>query len=394
MKKKEVLLVVIMVIIALVGINIYLRYLNSKVNISLVADNQVEVYNNIKISDFIENKDEIEITDDYLIDTTQLGTRKVDFKYRNNGFQYSDSFEIEVIDKTSPIILINKTYTVVKGSNIDLVNSILCGDNYDNTPNCYIEGNYDIDVVGNYDLQYIGIDSSDNKTIKNFTLKVVEPSSDSDSSSESITTSFENIISQYKKGNTSIGIDVSKWQGEVDFKKVKESGAEFVIIKVASEQAIDTGIEIDPYFYQNIENALDNDLEVGVYYNSKANSIEDAKKEASFVLDAIKDYEISLGVAYDWESWSAFNKYQVSFYTLNTIATTFLDIINDKGYKAILYGSEYYLNLIWNIDKYDTWLANYSRNINYDKPYIIWQLCNNGRIDGISGNVDIDILYK
>lgn len=395
MKKKIIIITLIIITtISIVSILIYQKYENNKIDIKLVTNKEVEVYNNVKVSDFIENKDNIEIIDDYIVNTDKIGTETVFFQYKHNGFKYKDSFDIKVVDKTNPTILINKTYTITKDSDIDLTNSILCGDNYTDAPNCYIEGEYDINKVGDYKLKYIGIDSSNNKTVKDFVLKVIEPKNNNDNANPPVTTPFQDIISTYKKDNTSIGIDVSKWQGDIDFKKVKDSGAEFVIIKVAGEKTLDSGIEIDPYFKNNIENALNNNLQVGVYYNSKANSLEDAKKEANFVLDAIKDYDVSLGVAYDWESWSAFNNYKVSFHTLNQIATTFLDTIQEKGYNPILYGSEYYLNLIWNLDKYDTWLANYSKNINYNKPYIMWQLCNNGRIDGINGNVDIDVLYK
>ena len=83
----------------------------------------------------------------------------------------------------------------------------------------------------------------------------------------------------------------------------------------------------------------------------------------------------------------------MNFHTLNVIADSFLEEIEKSGYKSILYGSKNYLENVWTYLDYDVWLAHYTKNTNYTGDYSYWQLCSNGRVDGISGDVDIDIRY-
>ena len=163
------------------------------------------------------------------------------------------------------------------------------------------------------------------------------------------------------------------------------------MIKAAGSY-IDGELYIDPYFKTNIENALKNNLDVGVYFYSNANSIEKAKQEIEYVLNLIKDYDIKLGIAYDWENFTRFNSYNISLHTLNKMATTFLEETKNKGYKPILYSSKYYLENIWNLN-YDTWVAQYADKNTYQKDYVMWQQCSDGKIDGILVYVDIDIMY-
>ena len=98
-------------------------------------------------------------------------------------------------------------------------------------------------------------------------------------------------------------------------------------------------------------------------------------------------------IAFDWENWNSFNDYNLSFFGLTDMAHTFLDTINKAGYEGLLYSSKNYLERIWLPTKYDTWLAHYTKKTNYEGNYKFWQLCDDGRVDGINGAVDIDILY-
>ena len=131
---------------------------------------------------------------------------------------------------------------------------------------------------------------------------------------------------------------------------------------------------------------------VGIYFYSCANNYEDATKQADCVIDKIKDYNFTLPVYFDWESWSYFNEYNVSFYSLNKIANIFISKLNDNGYESGLYSSKYYLDNIWYDEKYENiWLAQYNDEVTYSGKYEYWQRCNTGRISGINGDVDIDI---
>ncbi len=393
---KRVLIIIYIIIGILIIFTYMVNYNKNKIDLKIVTNKDIEVYTNIRTSDLVWNKDDVDLLYDYRIDTSKIGSERIKLKYKRKIFKYTKIININIVDTTKPKIFINNLYTYNKGENVDLKNSIICADNYTNKPKCYIEGDYDFNKVGEYKLKYIGIDSSNNKSEKEFTLKIVEPSNNKKDNNKVIPrTKFSDIVSKYKNKNTRIGVDISKWQEEVDFNKLKEAGVEFVIIRAATEVSLDSGIEADPYFEENIKKASEVGLDIGVYYSSKANSVEKAEKEAKYVLDLVKGYDIDIGIAYDWENFPNYNKYEISFHTLNEIASTFLDMVNKKGYRGILYSSTSYLENFWDIeDKYDLWVARYSDNIGYDKKYMMWQLCNNGEVEGIEGNVDIDILYK
>lgn len=281
---------------------------------------------------------------------------------------------------------------IEQGNDIDLVNNFLCGDNYDEKPKCHIEGTYNPNEIGTYKLKYIAEDSSKNKTEKEFILDVIEKQENKTQPEETYIP-FEEILNKHKTENTKIGIDVSRWQGEINFEKIKNAGSEFVIIKAGGSER-DGEIYEDSYFKTNIENAIKNNLEVGIYFYSNAGSIKQVQDEIKYVLDLIKNYDIQIGIAFDWEEFQEFNGYNINLHTLNEMAKTFLETVKEKGYNPILYSSQYYLENIWKLEEYDTWIARYADTNTYEKEYIMWQLCSDGKIDGINGYVDIDVLYK
>ncbi len=397
MKKK--IIIVLSIIFSLVFIGLLINYIVTKitkVEVTLVEDLTVEFNDTKKVSDFIKSING-EIIDDYKIDTTIVGKKEIVVKYINDyHIKVKYTFEIEVIDTVKPLIWLNSTYKVKKGSNIDLTKKILCGDNYDNNPKCYIEGEYDLNKAGKYNLVFKAIDSSGNEEQKNFVLNVYEPVSGSSTgvgTSSTLTsyTSFKEIVKDHKTDKTKIGIDVSHWQGDIDFEKLKTSGVEFMMIRVGTGE---TGsYKLDKKFIRNITNANKYGIEVGIYFYSYTNSITNAIKDANWVLEQIKDYDVTLPIAFDWEEWSDFNSYNLSFFGLTNVANEFLNTITKAGYKGMLYSSKTYLEKIWFPTKYDIWLAHYTDKTDYNGKYYMWQLCSDGRVDGINGYVDIDIMY-
>ena len=148
-------------------------------------------------------------------------------------------------------------------------------------------------------------------------------------------------------------------------------------------------------FEQNIKGFNEVGIPVGVYFYSYANSKESAIKDAEWVLEQIKGYEVELGVAYDWESWSFYNNFHQSFYSTTMNAKAFLDTVAKEGYKGLLYSSKNYLEKVWfPLDDYDVWLAHYTRETSYQGKYKYWQLASNGRVAGINGFVDVNIMYE
>ena len=368
---------------------------------TLIENLKVPVYSKLKVKDLIASIDGKVVTNKTL-NTEELGKQEVSFVYKNkNDKEKRGVFTIDVVDEEKPLVWLSGSYSARVGSNLNLEDEIFCADNYDSNPTCKIEGTYDLNKAGTYNLTYVAKDCNNNEERINFILNVYEPAPatttltpDQTEQREEVVTAFNDVVATHKDENTEIGIDVSKWQGDIDFKKVKDAGATFVMIRVGSQQGVDGEYILDPYFKQNIENALANDLKVGVYFYSYANSKKEARKQATWVLDQIKDYELTLPIAFDWECYNSFNQMELSLFGLNEVAESFLERVEDKGYDGMLYGSKNYLNSIWKYHDYDVWLAHYTDQTDYDSHYVMWQLCQDGRIDGINTAVDINVLYK
>lgn len=373
----------------------YIRIKTAKIEVSLVEDLTIEFADKKKVSDFITSINGT-IVNDYEIDTTTLGTQNVAFDFKNDdNIKVSYSYNVEVVDKTAPVIWLSGSYTLTKGQDIDIAKKVLCGDNADNSPNCYIEGEYDYNKVGTYPLIFKAEDASGNKTEQKFNLNVVEPkkNNNTNNNAEPSYTNFSDIVKNYKTEKTRIGIDVSSWQGEIDFDAIKNAGVEFIIIRVGGTRGREGEYFVDNTFIRNITEANKRNIDVGIYFYSYANSNEKAREEAEWVIEQLKDYQINLPIAYDWENWSTFNEYNLSFFGLTNMAETFLDTLKDAGYEGLLYSSKNFLERLWFPTKYDTWLAHYTDTTNYNGEYKYWQLCSDGKIDGIKGAVDIDIMY-
>lgn len=398
-KRKTIILVILLIaILVAVGFGIkslvnYLQIKYAKVEVTLVEDLTIEFLEEKHVSDFISSING-KITDDYIIDSTKAGDKLVHFEFINDdGIKVNYEYTVKIIDNVAPIIWLGDSYSITVGNNVDLTSKILCGDNEDSNPNRYIEGEYDYNTVGSYPLVFKASDRSGNTTEKKFTLYVNEKKPNSQNNTKKTYTNFSDVVQTYKTENTKIGIDVSVWQGDIDFEAIKNAGVEFIIIRVGTTKGRDGEYMLDSKFVRNIEQANAYNIDVGIYFYSYANSNEQAKEEALWVIDKIKEYNVSLPIAYDWENWETFNDYNLSFYNLTDMANTFLNTVKDAGYDGLLYSSKNYLENFWMPVKFDIWLAHYTKKTNYEGDYTYWQLCNNGKIDGINGEVDINVMY-
>ncbi len=349
-----------------------------------------EYYSSVSLKDIVSTRNIEIINKDELLDTRSLGKKEVLIKY-NDGKLKEKTITYNIVDNTKPLIIASNTKVIKIGSNESLTKGIICGDNYDKNIECKISGDYNINRAGTYNLKYTLTDSSNNYFEKEFTLKVVS-SIDSNNYSPS-SYKISNLIKNHKNDNTMIGIDVSDWQGTIDWNKVKNDGVEFAIIRIGYGH-FNNKLIFDSKYKYNLENAKKVGIKVGLYFYSYATNENDAKNQAKWIIESLNGEKLDLPIAFDWESWSKFNSYNISFTDLNNTAESFINEINKNGYEGIIYGSATYLSKIWKLDNHRTWLAHYTKETDYKKPYYIWQLSNTGKVNGINGYVDLDILYN
>lgn len=187
------------------------------------------------------------------------------------------------------------------------------------------------------------------------------------------------------------GIDVSKWQGEVDWQTVKDSGIEFVMIKAGE------GTEEEVNFRKNIEGAMNAGLKCGVYWFANASDTDEAELEAKACLETISGYSLEYPVAYDFEYRTLENNPAAGNRELMTeMVRTFLLYIQQNGYYPMFYSNLDFLSNYFYADElmqFDLWYARYISQSDNDYCWM-WQYSCTGRVDGISVDVDLDTSYK
>ena len=403
MSKKKIIKIISTIIgiilILVILLSIYKNYrIKHAKKIVKLKTTELEVYSNVKLSDIIE-KINGKLIDNPNINTKKLGKEKITFKYINNdNIKVKYTIHLNIKDTTPPIISLINNYIVTRGEKENIEKELFCGDNYDPNPKCYLKGDYDLNKVGTYSVEFIGKDSSNNTSTHkmNIIVKEKNKSSKSQDSQENNVeyTNFNDVIKKYKTKKTEIGIDVSHWQGDIDFNKVKSSKVEFAYIRVGRGNGIGKDYILDDKFKTNIKGFNKVGIPVGVYFYSSANSLNDARREAKWILKQIKKYDVSLEVVFDWENWDDFQKYNLSFYNLTEVANEFSKTIEKAGYKSMVYSSKNYLESMWYDINSDVFLAHYTDKTDYKGKYKVWQICNNGKVKGIKSSVDIDVRYK
>lgn len=193
-----------------------------------------------------------------------------------------------------------------------------------------------------------------------------------------------------------MGIDVSKWNGNIDWAAVKNSGVNFVIIRCGYRGSSEGALIEDQKFRSNIKGATNAGLKVGVYFFTQAVNEVEAVEEASMVINLVKDYNLSYPIYLDVEgSNGRGDRISVSQRTANIKA--FCGTISNAGYRAGVYANKTWFTSMINtsqITNYKIWLAQYAQAVTYNASrYDMWQYTSKGRVTGISGNVDMNICY-
>lgn len=200
-----------------------------------------------------------------------------------------------------------------------------------------------------------------------------------------------------KDGNAKFGIDVSKWNGEIDWDKVKQAGVEYAIIRVGYRGSSTGALVEDPYFEKNIRGAIASDIPVGVYFFTQAVNEVEAVEEASMVLKLCSDYNLTYPIFIDSEGAGGNGRADKLGQAERTlVCKAFCSTIKNAGYKAGVYASRNWFNnnlLSDQLEQDVIWLAEYRETPLYQGYYQMWQYSSNGSIDGIEGRVDINLSY-
>lgn len=223
--------------------------------------------------------------------------------------------------------------------------------------------------------------------------------------------SNNNNNNQSEEKNILNGIDVSHHQGTIDWKKVKNSNVDFAMIRAGFRGYGSSGsLNKDTQFDYNARNAINNGIDIGIYFFSQATNVVEAREEANFTLELIKNYKITYPVVIDVEYATEAHTGRadnISPTVRTQIVMEFCKIIQQAGYTPMFYADKWFatsnLDMAQLQNNYDYWLAHYTGAMQSNpllKPsdctykYTMWQYTSSGVIDGISGNVDLNIAYK
>ena len=196
------------------------------------------------------------------------------------------------------------------------------------------------------------------------------------------------------------GVDVSEHQHEIDWAQVAASGVDYAYVRLGYRGYTAGGLFEDPYFRKNVDGALANGLQVSVYFFSQAITVQEAIEEAEFVLERIKDYNITLPVVFDWEKINgetAARTDTLDFNILNDCAVAFCDTVKNAGYAPAIYFNRhlgYYGYDLSRMTDYAFWFALPESSFpNFYYAVDMWQYSFTEQVPGISEPTDMNLMF-
>ncbi|MFG6358528.1 MAG: glycoside hydrolase family 25 protein [Acetatifactor sp.] len=202
---------------------------------------------------------------------------------------------------------------------------------------------------------------------------------------------------QTPTANATVGIDVSKWNREIDWEKVKAAGVDFAIIRAGYRGSTTGSLVVDPYFETNIKAATRAGVKVGVYFFTQAVNEVEAVEEASMALELVNEYSLDYPIFIDTEGAGGNGRADgLDVETRTLVCDAFCRTVVNAGREAGVYsGRNWFYNKIQvsRLENYCIWLAEWRSVPLYDGYYHMWQYTSKGKIDGIEGNVDMNISY-
>ena len=216
-------------------------------------------------------------------------------------------------------------------------------------------------------------------------------------SAEETADGSENTELGFANGSGKLGIDVSRWNKEIDWEKVKADGIEFAIIRCGYRGATSGSLVLDAMYEANIRGAIEAGIPVGVYFFTQATSEVEAVEEASMVISLIEDYDVDYPVFLDSESAGGNGRAdRLEAEERSRYHKAFLETIASAGYETGVYASKNWLNNRLNmtqLSQYKVWLAEYADAPTYEEYYDMWQYTSKGTVDGIETRVDLDLSF-
>lgn len=194
------------------------------------------------------------------------------------------------------------------------------------------------------------------------------------------------------EGAVAKGITVSKYQnkaGAIDWDRVAADQVKFAMVRLGYHN------DLDPYFEENMRAAVSHGIQTGIFFYTQALNTATAQEEARFVLDMIKGYPVSYPVAYDVESQYLLDQGLTKQQITDQI-NTFCGVIEAAGYRPVVYGNEEWITNHMDVTQipYDIWYARYRPDGYQLRDCAIWQYTENGSVDGISGEVCIELAFQ
>ena len=224
----------------------------------------------------------------------------------------------------------------------------------------------------------------------------VEDTEDGLDSTDCDDTEYTDIL----QGNDTIqmGIDVSKWNGEIDWDVVKAQGIDFAIIRCGYRGSSTGALVQDPYFVQNLQNAKRAGMKVGLYFFTQATTDVEAVEEASMAVALLQGVQLEYPIFIDTEGAGGNGRADgLAVEERTGVCSAFCQTVESAGYTAGVYASRNWYNnalQLTSLDDYYIWLAEYRETPLFGSHYEMWQYTSNGHVEGIEGRVDLDIAYK
>ena len=295
-------------------------------NIAVVSlkDNLVFEYGDkITLDNLVSIKDGYLINGNTEYDYKDVGEQIVTIDYRDTK-KHKGKYDvtINIVDSVKPILSISNNLYVLKDNGIDVCKRAFYADNADRNVACQVMGDIDTTKEGKYKVNVKVTDASGNYVDKDVIVNVIEKFEETPEV-EIVPDKIEDMILKYKTKNTLIGIDVSNHQGDIDWESVKNSGVEFVFIRIGFGHNREAKIMEDEKFRQNLEGARNVRLKVGLYFYSYATEIWEAEEQANWIVKTLNGEKIDLPIVFDYETWKSFPTYNINIVDLNKVEEIF-----------------------------------------------------------------------